>query len=426
MPSLFQRLPLTLRAVRRPLRRRRVALRARRVARAAPPRRAACSRRADSRLPERIALVADFRRLARAGFRTPPTQTVAQCFAGTPLRAIRRGVGAAVHLGAQHAARKCIGADLRQRAAHGVRGIRARQRLPASGDRSHVALSRPRGAARDATWRQGADRRRRARHRARADDGVVLTVDGKRRALRRGDRRRRAASARRGARRRRRKGRRMADAACRRSRRSPGNRSRPCISPMPSPCRCRCRSCGSTMRPGQWVFDRSAALPPAAPEGARGLVAVVISTSGPHDAQDQPTLAARSRCAAASPRRPVAAARLVARDRRAASDVRLHAVGRAPGRGPRRRRPLPRRATTPTPSFRRRSRRRRAAASRRHAHCLRIDGSQSKALRAKGAQARRSPGYRVLTLARRRAPVALRLPSGCGSGAAARGSIRVP
>jgi hypothetical protein len=43
--------------------------------------------------------------------------------------------------------------------------------------------------------------------------------------------------------------------------------------------------------PGQWVFDRSAALPPAAPEGARGLVAVVISTSGPHDTKDQPTLA---------------------------------------------------------------------------------------------------------------------------------------
>ena len=44
--------------------------------------------------------------------------------------------------------------------------------------------------------------------------------------------------------------------------------------------------------PGQWVFDRSAALAPAAPEGARGLVAVVISTSGPHDTKDQPTLAA--------------------------------------------------------------------------------------------------------------------------------------
>ncbi len=46
--------------------------------------------------------------------------------------------------------------------------------------------------------------------------------------------------------------------------------------------------------PGQWVFDRSAALAPSAPEGARSLVAVVISTSGPHDAKDQSTLAAEA------------------------------------------------------------------------------------------------------------------------------------
>jgi hypothetical protein len=46
--------------------------------------------------------------------------------------------------------------------------------------------------------------------------------------------------------------------------------------------------------PGQWVFDRSAALETAAPEVARGLVAVVISTNGPHDALDQATLAAQA------------------------------------------------------------------------------------------------------------------------------------
>ena len=77
--------------------------------------------------------------------------------------------------------------------------------------------------------------------------------------------------------------------------------------------------------PGQWVFDRSRALAAAAPEGARGLVAVVISTSGPHDTQDQASLAARCRCAAAPARRAMAAARLVARDRRAPGDVRVHA-----------------------------------------------------------------------------------------------------
>ncbi len=43
--------------------------------------------------------------------------------------------------------------------------------------------------------------------------------------------------------------------------------------------------------PGQWMFDRSAALGTSAPEGARSLVAVVISTNGPHDAMDQPALA---------------------------------------------------------------------------------------------------------------------------------------
>ncbi len=43
--------------------------------------------------------------------------------------------------------------------------------------------------------------------------------------------------------------------------------------------------------PGQWIFDRSAALGATAPEGARGLVAVVISTSGPHDTLDRQALA---------------------------------------------------------------------------------------------------------------------------------------
>ena len=44
--------------------------------------------------------------------------------------------------------------------------------------------------------------------------------------------------------------------------------------------------------PGQWVFDRSGALGTDAPPGTAGLIAVVISASGPHDALDQRTLAA--------------------------------------------------------------------------------------------------------------------------------------
>ncbi len=46
--------------------------------------------------------------------------------------------------------------------------------------------------------------------------------------------------------------------------------------------------------PGQWVFDRSAALAAAGPAGARGLVAVVISTNGPHDTLDRNALASEA------------------------------------------------------------------------------------------------------------------------------------
>jgi hypothetical protein len=45
--------------------------------------------------------------------------------------------------------------------------------------------------------------------------------------------------------------------------------------------------------PGQWVFERSSALAGADAGGARGLVAVVISAGGPHDALDHATLAAQ-------------------------------------------------------------------------------------------------------------------------------------
>lgn len=43
--------------------------------------------------------------------------------------------------------------------------------------------------------------------------------------------------------------------------------------------------------PGQWVFDRSAALPPGASAGKHSLLSVVISAHGPHDDMDHATLA---------------------------------------------------------------------------------------------------------------------------------------
>ena len=61
---------------------------------------------------------------------------------------------------------------------------------------------------------------------------------------------------------------------------------------MPIPSRCPLPMLRLDDAPGQWVFDRSRAIGAAVLAGARGLVAVVISTSGPHDTQDQASLAA--------------------------------------------------------------------------------------------------------------------------------------
>ncbi|HYR01084.1 MAG TPA: NAD(P)-binding protein, partial [Casimicrobiaceae bacterium] len=85
VPPLFRRFPLTLRpfGAAAPGG---VELRARRL----PPPFHLASAILTARgltLFERLALGRDFRRLARAGFRAPAGQTVAQCFAGTPLRA---------------------------------------------------------------------------------------------------------------------------------------------------------------------------------------------------------------------------------------------------------------------------------------------------------------------------------------------------
>ena len=85
-PALFHRLPLTLRPFGGPAAGG-VALKARHLPSPFHLAGGILTARGLS-LPERLALVNDFRRLARAEFRTPPGQTVAQCFAGTPLRAL--------------------------------------------------------------------------------------------------------------------------------------------------------------------------------------------------------------------------------------------------------------------------------------------------------------------------------------------------
>ena len=45
--------------------------------------------------------------------------------------------------------------------------------------------------------------------------------------------------------------------------------------------------------PGQWLFDRSRMVSASLPVGVKGLLAVVISANGPHDAEPHPVLAAR-------------------------------------------------------------------------------------------------------------------------------------
>ncbi len=71
--------------------------------------------------------------------------------------------------------------------------------------------------------------------------------------------------------------------------------------------------------PGQWLFDRSAALPAPQRDDVRSLVAVVISASGPHDALGHADLAAavEAQLRALDPRLPRVAWSRVIAERRA-------------------------------------------------------------------------------------------------------------
>ena len=224
--------------------------------------RGACRRRCTSRAGilaarglswrERLALVRGFRAVARAGFRCPAAQTVAECFAATPRHALDEVWSplciAALNTPPARASAQVFATVLRE--AFGARAGDSDFLVPAL--RPVGAVSGRRGAL-----RRGARRRGRAAAwpcaASMARRGASRRAHRRRRgALRRGDRRRRSASARR-------HGRTTRDERTtpvvrgttrwRRSRRSPTNRSPPRISPTRRRSRCRRRSRGSTTRP---------------------------------------------------------------------------------------------------------------------------------------------------------------------------------
>ena len=252
--------------------------------------------------------MADFRRLARAGFRTPPAQTVAQCFAGTPLRAFAAVWEplciSALNTPPESASAQVFANVLRLALAGPARG--SDFLVPAT----DLASLFPDPAARLVTRHGGTVRTGVAvRGVARRDDGVALNLDGDDETFDAAIIAVATASARRGARRR---------------RRAPTTRG---ATPLAQVAALTWESITTIylayadavslplpiMRlddaPGQWVFDRSAALSAGGAAKARaGSSRSSSARPGPHDAQDQADARRRSRRAIAPARRPVAAA----------------------------------------------------------------------------------------------------------------------
>ena len=241
---------------------------------------------------ERAALVASFSRLARANFRTPPAQTVAQCFADAPLRVMAAVWEplciAALNTPPETASAQIFANVLR----HAFTGSARNSDFLVPAMDLNALLPDP--AARyvelhGGTVRTGVTIRGVAGHARGVEldlSGVSETYDAAVIAV--GPHQLLATLG--------------PDAASEAAWRDPLSRiealtwesittaylayAEPLALPLP------------ILRlddaPGQWVFDRSAMLGAAPPHGARGLVAVVISTSGPHDLQDQAALAARA------------------------------------------------------------------------------------------------------------------------------------
>jgi hydroxysqualene dehydroxylase len=285
--ALFHRLPLTLRPFGAPGGNA-VTLQARHLP--APLHLAAGILAADGlSWSERMALIAGFRRLAQADFRTPPAQTVAQCFADAPLHAVSAVWEplciAALNTPPETASAQIFANVLRAAFTGSARNsdflVPAKDLNTLFPDPAARYVERHGGIVRTGVTVRGVSRDRR---------GVVLGLSGASEiydaaVIAVGPHQLLAT---------------LGPNAARESAwRGPLSRvealtwesittvylayAEAVHLPLP------------IMRlddaPGQWVFDRSSVLGAASPEGARGLVAIVISTSGAHDTQDQAALA---------------------------------------------------------------------------------------------------------------------------------------
>jgi squalene-associated FAD-dependent desaturase len=239
---------------------------------------------------ERWAVIADYRRVARAGFQRPDCESVAQCFAGTPPRAFA-AIWQPLCLAALNTAPE--GASARMfagvlRAAFTGSARHSDFLIPA------VDLSAcfPEAAQRHIEKRHGIVRLGEAvRAIARSGRGVELGVGGETEhygaaIVAVGPHQLAAAI-----------GRANTDDAWRPALARVGGFRYESITTIyvgfAGPVALAAPMVRLDDAPGQWMFDRTAALGHRAAGDARSLVAVVISAGGPHDAMDHPTLAAR-------------------------------------------------------------------------------------------------------------------------------------
>jgi len=246
---------------------------------------------------ERFALVGDFRRLARAGFRCPPQATVAECLAGSPARAMN-GVWSPLCLAAlntppERASAQVFANVLRETFA--TRAAASDFLIPAT----DLSALFPDAAARYVAARGGAARTGIAVRRVigaapgvavqtnRGEErfaGAIVAVGPHQLAALVGPGRCAA-------------GRDDGDAPWRAALAQVSAFTYESITTAwlayPAPVRLPAPIARLDDAPGQWVFERSSGLDAARSGGAQSLLAVVISAGGPHDALDHAALAAQ-------------------------------------------------------------------------------------------------------------------------------------